>query len=136
MPIGPEDHSAVLRGRRRGCSAGWPGWGLEEVAAPSPGSGPPSRAFRLPGAPGHIAACITPVSEHFCGGCNRLRLTADGRLRLCLLSPPGDRPQAGAAALDRRRGAARAAARAMAAKPRRMEDEVDDFGRAMSQIGG
>ena len=26
------------------------------------------------------------VSDHFCGSCNRLRLTADGRLRTCLFS--------------------------------------------------
>lgn len=30
---------------------------------------------------------ISPVSEHFCSACNRLRLTADGRLQSCLLSP-------------------------------------------------
>ena len=29
---------------------------------------------------------ISPVSDHFCGECNRLRLTADGNLRPCLLS--------------------------------------------------
>jgi cyclic pyranopterin phosphate synthase len=29
---------------------------------------------------------ISPVSNHFCAGCNRLRLTADGRLLPCLLS--------------------------------------------------
>ena len=29
---------------------------------------------------------ITPLSEHFCGTCDRLRLTADGRLRVCLFS--------------------------------------------------
>jgi cyclic pyranopterin phosphate synthase len=29
---------------------------------------------------------ISPISEHFCGECNRLRLTADGNLRPCLLS--------------------------------------------------
>jgi cyclic pyranopterin phosphate synthase len=29
---------------------------------------------------------INPVSEPFCGDCNRIRLTADGRLRTCLFS--------------------------------------------------
>ncbi len=29
---------------------------------------------------------ISPLSEHFCAACNRLRLTADGRLRPCLFS--------------------------------------------------
>jgi len=45
----------------------------------------PARYYRLEGAPGTIGF-ITPVSEHFCYQCNRLRLTADGRLRPCLLS--------------------------------------------------
>ncbi len=50
----------------------------------SVGNGP-ARYFRLPGASGTIGF-ITPVTEHFCFRCNRLRLTADGRLRPCLLS--------------------------------------------------
>jgi cyclic pyranopterin phosphate synthase len=45
----------------------------------------PARYFRYPEADGTIGF-ITPVSEHFCFSCNRLRLTADGRLRPCLLS--------------------------------------------------
>jgi len=45
----------------------------------------PAKYFRLPGARGTIGF-ITPVTEHFCYQCNRLRLTADGKLRLCLLS--------------------------------------------------
>jgi cyclic pyranopterin phosphate synthase len=48
------------------------------------GSGP-ARYYRLPGAQGTIGF-ITPISEHFCYQCNRLRLTADGKLRPCLLS--------------------------------------------------
>jgi cyclic pyranopterin phosphate synthase len=45
----------------------------------------PAQYFRFPGASGTVGF-ITPVSEHFCFGCNRLRLTADGKLRLCLLN--------------------------------------------------
>jgi cyclic pyranopterin phosphate synthase len=45
----------------------------------------PAKYYRLPGANGTIGF-ITPVSEHFCFQCNRLRLTADGKLRLCLLN--------------------------------------------------
>jgi len=45
----------------------------------------PARYYRLPGSAGTIGF-ITPVSEHFCYRCNRLRLTADGQLRPCLLS--------------------------------------------------
>ncbi len=45
----------------------------------------PARYFRLPGATGTVGF-ISPVTEHFCIHCNRLRLTADGKLRPCLLS--------------------------------------------------
>ncbi len=45
----------------------------------------PARYYRLPGASGTIGF-ISPVSEHFCYQCNRLRLTSDGKLRPCLLS--------------------------------------------------
>lgn len=45
----------------------------------------PAKYFRLPQANGTIGF-ITPVTEHFCFQCNRLRLTADGKLRPCLLS--------------------------------------------------
>jgi cyclic pyranopterin phosphate synthase len=54
-----------------------------EPCLPSVGNGP-AKYFRLPSAKGTIGF-ITPVSEHFCFNCNRLRLTADGKLRLCLL---------------------------------------------------
>ncbi|HRX84470.1 MAG TPA: GTP 3',8-cyclase MoaA [Phycisphaerae bacterium] len=40
--------------------------------------------YRLPGARG-VVGFISPVSEPYCGDCNRMRLTADGRLHLCLL---------------------------------------------------
>ena len=43
-----------------------------------------ARLFRIPGAIGDIGF-ISSVSEPFCASCTRARLTADGRLRLCLL---------------------------------------------------
>jgi cyclic pyranopterin phosphate synthase len=43
-----------------------------------------ARLYRVPGAAGCIGF-ISPVSNPFCADCNRLRLTADGILRLCLL---------------------------------------------------
>ncbi len=58
--------------------------GKLEPCMPSAGNGP-AKYFRLPNAKGTIGF-ITPVTEHFCFNCNRLRLTADGKLRLCLLS--------------------------------------------------
>lgn len=45
----------------------------------------PATMFRLAGAKGRIGV-IDPVTGHFCGTCNRLRLTAKGALRPCLLS--------------------------------------------------
>lgn len=45
----------------------------------------PARVFRLGGeAPGSLGF-ISPISHHFCDRCNRLRLTAAGALRSCLL---------------------------------------------------
>jgi cyclic pyranopterin phosphate synthase len=45
----------------------------------------PAEYFRFPGAAGQIGF-ISAVSQHFCHACNRLRLTATGNLRPCLLS--------------------------------------------------
>jgi len=44
----------------------------------------PARIYRLPDAQGRLGF-ISPVSQPFCAKCGRLRLTADGKLRLCLL---------------------------------------------------
>ena len=43
----------------------------------------PARYYRFAGAPGSVGV-ITPLSHNYCDACNRLRLTADGRLRTCL----------------------------------------------------
>jgi cyclic pyranopterin phosphate synthase len=55
------------------------------VPVPSDHNDGPARRFRLAGARGEIGF-ISALSHHFCDRCNRLRLTADGRLRACLLS--------------------------------------------------
>ncbi|MFC1892414.1 GTP 3',8-cyclase MoaA [Chloroflexota bacterium] len=55
-----------------------------EPCRPSIGNGP-AKYFRFPQGQGTVGF-ITPVSEHFCFRCNRLRLTADGKLRPCLLA--------------------------------------------------
>lgn len=54
---------------------------LEPVAA----DGGVAKLFRLPGAQGNIGL-ISPVSAHFCAACNRLRITADGKVKPCLHS--------------------------------------------------
>ncbi len=45
----------------------------------------PSDNYQIPGALG-VIGFISPITKHFCGTCRRLRLTADGRIRPCLLS--------------------------------------------------
>ncbi len=45
----------------------------------------PAKRYKIEGGRGSIGF-ISPVSSHFCDTCNRLRLTADGRLRSCLFS--------------------------------------------------
>lgn len=47
-----------------------------------------AKEFRVEGFPVRIGF-ITSMTEHFCNGCNRVRLTADGRLRVCLFSKTG-----------------------------------------------
>jgi cyclic pyranopterin phosphate synthase len=48
-----------------------------------PGGNGPARYFAFPDAPGAVGV-ISPLSHDYCERCNRVRLTADGRLRLCL----------------------------------------------------
>ncbi|XP_031732686.1 molybdenum cofactor biosynthesis protein 1 isoform X1 [Anarrhichthys ocellatus] len=42
-----------------------------------------AKMFKVPGFTGQVGF-ITSMSEHFCGSCNRLRITADGNLKVCL----------------------------------------------------
>lgn len=42
-----------------------------------------SKAFKVPNYKGQVGF-ITSMTEHFCGTCNRLRITADGNLKVCL----------------------------------------------------
>ena len=54
-------------------------------AVPVEGDGGVAKCFRLAGALGNIGL-ISPVSAHFCGTCNRIRITADGKVKPCLHS--------------------------------------------------
>lgn len=42
-----------------------------------------SKAYKVTGFKGQVGF-ITSMTEHFCGSCNRLRITADGNLKVCL----------------------------------------------------
>ncbi len=108
----------------------------ELIPANLKGNGP-ARYFRLKEAKGTIGF-ITPVSEHFCYECNRLRLTSDGKLRPCLLSDfeVDIKTALRSGATDEElkeilRGAVRL-------KPERHQLEASSFptGRAMAEIGG
>ena len=96
-----------------------------------------ARVYRWPDARGTIGF-ISPVSDHFCAGCNRLRLTADGRLRPCLLSDgevdlrPALAEGAGSESLDI------LIRQAVANKPRqhRLAEGILPAQRTMTQIGG
>jgi len=55
---------------------------LAEAAGPARGNGPASY-YRLAGAAGTVGV-ITPMTHTYCASCNRVRLTATGRLRTCL----------------------------------------------------
>lgn len=53
--------------------------------APIPHDGGVAQLYRLPGGKGRVGI-ISPLSRHFCGTCNRLRLTSEGNLKPCLHS--------------------------------------------------
>lgn len=55
---------------------------LETGGGPPRGNGP-AAYYHFAGAPGSVGV-ITPMTHTYCGSCNRVRLTADGRLRTCL----------------------------------------------------
>jgi GTP 3',8-cyclase len=107
-------------------------------AVAGPGGNGPARYFALPGAAGAIGV-ISPLSHDYCERCNRVRLTADGRLRLCLF---GDHavdlrtPLRAGATTDRLAGILRSA---MLIKPERHHLRLGESAsrmRAFSEIGG
>ena len=120
------DHQRA-RPRRRG----WTSWCRPATTARS-GWGP-ARYFEFPNAQGTVGF-ISPLSRHFCSECNRLRLTADGKLRPCLFSDDEYDVRTALRAGDDQ--AVRAVfAEALGAKPDEHHDKVGTE-RGMSQIGG
>ena len=57
---------------------------MPELVPVSPDGGV-AKLYTLPGARGRVGL-ISPINAHFCAECNRLRLTADGKLKPCLHS--------------------------------------------------
>ncbi len=60
-------------------------YGMEPINGEGKRFDGPAEIYRIEGGAGEIGF-ISPVSHQFCQSCNRLRLTADGQLRACLLS--------------------------------------------------
>jgi len=101
-------------------------------------TGGPARYHRVAETGGRVGF-ITPLTENFCGGCNRVRLTAEGKLFLCL--GRDERVDLRAALRDGGRAAVDAALdHAMALKPRAhdfaIERAVPAVSRHMSVTGG
>ena len=115
---------------------------LERCAAAvgplSPAEGPagngPAAYYRAAGAPGSVGV-ITPMTHTYCGDCNRVRLTADGRLRTCLF---GRHEVDLRGPLRRGEPLAPLFARALAEKPPEHHLLAMDAGglAALSQVGG
>jgi len=106
--------------------------GLERADGP-PGNGP-AEYYRAAGAPGSIGV-ISPMTHAYCGECNRVRLTADGRLRTCLF---GSHEVDFRGPLRRGEPLAPYFARALAEKPAEHHLLRMDAGGldALSQVGG
>jgi cyclic pyranopterin phosphate synthase len=83
MPLGD-----VGRSRTEGyCSSAWVRERIAErytLLDSAEQSGGPARYVRVSGHPNTRIGFISPISQHFCDTCNRVRLTAEGRLLLCL----------------------------------------------------
>lgn len=106
---------------------------LSADAGPERGNGP-AAYYRFPGAPGSVGV-ITPMTHTYCGDCNRVRLTADGRLRTCLY---GDEEVNFRDTLRAGEPLAPLYAAALATKPREhalLQMKVGGL-RALSEIGG
>jgi len=110
-----------------------------EALAPDPGpvGNGPARYYRYPGAPGTIGV-ITPLSHNYCDRCNRMRLTADGRLRTCLF---GDHEVDLRGPLRETGAIEDAVSRALAGKPKRHYLELGTAAgsgglSALSEVGG
>jgi cyclic pyranopterin phosphate synthase len=106
---------------------------LVPYTGPERGNGP-AAYYRFAGAPGSIGV-ITPMSHTYCGDCNRVRLTADGRLRTCLY---GEEEVNFRDALRAGEPLAPLYAYALSTKPREhalLQMKVGGL-RALSQVGG
>ncbi|RJP28345.1 MAG: GTP 3',8-cyclase MoaA [Actinobacteria bacterium] len=109
-------------------------FGKLESSEPPVGAGP-ARYFSLPGTRGKMGF-ISPVSSHFCPECNRLRLTADGKMRPCLFSQDEDDMREILRGSGDDAPVLEAIRLSLSKKPRDHGGFTEPSGRKMSQIGG
>jgi cyclic pyranopterin phosphate synthase len=104
---------------------------------PSANPSDESRNYRLASGAG-IVGFISPVSEPYCGSCNRMRITADGRFHLCLLHDDELDVRQVLRAGGGQAEVAAVLARAVGLKPtgHSLEEGVSTEQRQMFQIGG
>lgn len=116
----------------RACEAGMPE--LVPAGDDRPIGWGPARYYEFPGAKGTVGF-ISPLSRHFCSECNRLRLTADGKIRPCLFSDTEYDMRAALRGDGGDEAVRQVILSALGAKP---DDHHDRVGteRKMSQIGG
>ncbi|GBC94405.1 GTP 3',8-cyclase [bacterium HR16] len=97
----------------------------------------PARTFRLPGAQGTVGF-ISQVTHDFCANCNRLRLTADGFLRPCLMADGEVDLRAPLREGKGEEEIRRLFLHTVAHKPERhyLAEGIVPVGRGMSQLGG
>jgi GTP 3',8-cyclase len=110
---------------------------LAPFTASSQSAGP-SANYQIPGAQG-VIGFISPISKHFCGSCRRLRLTADGKIRPCLLSDTEIDIKSTLRGGDGDGELERMLKLALEIKPERhrlAENVSECFQRSMSKIGG
>jgi GTP 3',8-cyclase len=116
-------------------------WNLPGLATGQVTGNGPADVFQIPGARGTVGF-ISQMSDCFCERCNRMRLSADGWLRPCLLNETGQIDlmtpiRSGVSLSDLRAQVAGLLAR----KPEinyqaRVSGTTGRYGRTMSQIGG
>ena len=97
----------------------------------------PARVFRVPGSSGSIGF-ISQISQDFCVNCNRMRLTAEGRIRPCLMADGEEDLRDALRSGDGEAEVERRILRALGNKPKEhhLDTGMEPASRVMSQIGG
>jgi len=93
-----------------------------------------AKLYRLPGALGNIGL-ISPVSQHFCAECNRIRITPDGKVKPCLHSSV-EYELKGLSKEEMKEVLATAIYNKPQVHPPLSASEMSESGRSMNQIGG